>query len=181
MFGLETNRNPLTHTHTHTIYTDLHPDPRLSWDIRNWGVWRKEAWASGMEAETVLSRRMGAHRAQLIHQPSLVSPSPAGLQTNSRPYLVKKELWEEMKLWEEMNLIPSTGPGDRSGSTVGNSGEQREWAIVTRQVAVYGGLGSTTCQVLCQGFTLDSYHKYEVDPLFNVHLRKTKPRPRAVK
>lgn len=84
-----------------------------------------------MEAEAVLSRQMGAHRAQLIHQPSLVSPSPAGLQTNSRPYLVKKELWEEMKPF----LIPSTGPGDRSGSTVGNSSEQWEWAIVARQVA----------------------------------------------
>lgn len=104
-------------------------------------------------------------------------PSPAGLQTNSRPYLVKKELREEMKPF----LIPSTGPGDRSRSTVGNSGKHWEWAIVARQVAVYGGLGSAVCQVSCQGFTLDSYHKYEVDPLFNVHLRKTKPRPREVK
>lgn len=90
------------------------------------------------EADVVISRQTEAHWAQLIHQQSLGPPSPASLQTNSRPYSVKKYLLEEVKPF----LMPSTGPGDRSESG----------AIAGGQVAVHGCPGSAACQVLCQGF-----------------------------
>ena len=88
-------------TMTKVIQTEAVSHPSQSWDIRNQseedkaqeGLIQEDSGAfRDREAEPVLSRQMGAHWTQLNHQLSLGPPSPASLQTNSRPYLIKKDL-----------------------------------------------------------------------------------------
>lgn len=104
---------------TKVIQTEAVSHPSQSWDIRNQSEENKAQESliqedSGAfrdrEAEPVLSRQMGAHWTQLNHQLCFSPPSPASLQTNSRPYLIKKDLEEEVNSF----LIPSTGIADRS-------------------------------------------------------------------
>ena len=75
--------------------------PSQSWDVRNQseedkaqeGLIQEDSGAfRDREAEPVLYRQMGAHWTQLNHQLSLGPPSPASLLTNSRLYLIKKDL-----------------------------------------------------------------------------------------
>lgn len=86
---------------TRVIQTEAVSHPSQSWDVRNQseedkaqeGLIQEDSGAfRDREAEPVLSRQMGAHWTQLNHQLSLGPPSPASLLTNSRPYLIKKDL-----------------------------------------------------------------------------------------
>ena len=106
-------------TMTKVIQTEAVSHPSQSWDIRNQSEENKAQESLIQEdsgacrdrkAEPVLFRQMGAHWTQLNHQLRLSPPSPASLQTNSRPYLIKKDLDEEVNSF----LIPSTGIADRS-------------------------------------------------------------------